>query len=148
MTSQRVERTWIRTGGYGRFRGEWVKLRINMKISARKGGYPLFHMVNCISHRHTPFSISVPNPHSGSSSRCDDLISNITLYKTIRIGYHDLNNFNQAREQTSYIVMLIRIFSLSQVIYNNCQSKNLMFIYVALFRLTQASYLAATDLYV
>ena len=27
MTSQRVERTWIGTGGYGRFRGEWVKLR-------------------------------------------------------------------------------------------------------------------------
>ena len=25
MTSQRVERTWIRTGGYGRFRGQWVK---------------------------------------------------------------------------------------------------------------------------
>ena len=25
MTSQRVERTWIRTGSYGRFRGEWVK---------------------------------------------------------------------------------------------------------------------------
>ena len=25
MTSQRVEKTWIRTGGYGRFRGEWVK---------------------------------------------------------------------------------------------------------------------------
>ena len=25
MTSQWVERTWIRTGGYGRFRGEWVK---------------------------------------------------------------------------------------------------------------------------
>ena len=25
MTSQRVERSWIRTGGYGRFRGEWVK---------------------------------------------------------------------------------------------------------------------------
>ena len=25
MTSKRVERTWIRTGGYGRFRGEWVK---------------------------------------------------------------------------------------------------------------------------
>ena len=25
MTSQRVERTWIRTGGYGRFRGEWVR---------------------------------------------------------------------------------------------------------------------------
>ena len=24
MTSQRVERTWIRTGGYRRFRGEWV----------------------------------------------------------------------------------------------------------------------------
>ena len=28
MTSQRVERTWIRTGGYGRFRGEWVKEQI------------------------------------------------------------------------------------------------------------------------
>ena len=27
MTSQRVERTWIRTGGYGRFRGEWVKIQ-------------------------------------------------------------------------------------------------------------------------
>ena len=25
MTSQGVERTWIRTGGYGRFRGKWVK---------------------------------------------------------------------------------------------------------------------------
>ena len=25
MTSQRVERSWIRTGGYGRLRGEWVK---------------------------------------------------------------------------------------------------------------------------
>ena len=24
MTSQRVKRTWIRTGGYGQFRGEWV----------------------------------------------------------------------------------------------------------------------------
>ena len=24
MTSQRVERTWIRTGSYGQFRGEWV----------------------------------------------------------------------------------------------------------------------------
>ena len=24
MTSQWVERTWIRTGGYGRFRGKWV----------------------------------------------------------------------------------------------------------------------------
>ena len=26
MMSQRVEGTWIRTGGYGWFRGEWVKL--------------------------------------------------------------------------------------------------------------------------
>ena len=25
VTSQAVERTWIRTGGYGRLRGEWVK---------------------------------------------------------------------------------------------------------------------------
>ena len=28
MTSQRVERTWIGTGGYGRFRGEWVKYQV------------------------------------------------------------------------------------------------------------------------
>ena len=26
MTSQRVEGTWIGTGGYGRFRGEWVNV--------------------------------------------------------------------------------------------------------------------------
>ena len=26
MTLQRVERTWIHTGGYGRFRGEWVNI--------------------------------------------------------------------------------------------------------------------------
>ena len=25
MTSKRVDWTWIRTGGYRRFRGEWVK---------------------------------------------------------------------------------------------------------------------------
>ena len=25
MMSQRVDKTWIRRGGYGRFRGEWVK---------------------------------------------------------------------------------------------------------------------------
>ena len=28
MMSQRVERTWIHTGGYGRFRGEWVKMHL------------------------------------------------------------------------------------------------------------------------
>ena len=43
MTSQRVERTWIRTGGYGRFRGEWVKHvsfllgRFHRKGGAKKG---------------------------------------------------------------------------------------------------------------
>ena len=30
MTSQRVERTWIRTGGYGRFRGERVNCLSNL----------------------------------------------------------------------------------------------------------------------
>ena len=29
MMSQRVERTWIRSGGYGRFRGEWVNRGID-----------------------------------------------------------------------------------------------------------------------
>ena len=35
MTPRGLERTWIRTGGYGRFRGEWVKERgtINAKRS-------------------------------------------------------------------------------------------------------------------
>ena len=33
MMSQWVERTWIRTGGYGRFRGEWVNT-----------GYPVSEM--------------------------------------------------------------------------------------------------------
>ena len=32
MTSQAVERTWIRTGGYGWFRGEWVKYFMNVQI--------------------------------------------------------------------------------------------------------------------
>ena len=36
MTSQRVERTWIRTGGYGRFRGEWVKFE-NIRIGNQSG---------------------------------------------------------------------------------------------------------------
>ena len=36
MTSQRVERTWIRTGGYGRFRGEWVKLILRIFLNGLK----------------------------------------------------------------------------------------------------------------
>ena len=28
VTSQRVERTWICTGGYGQFRGEWVNNKL------------------------------------------------------------------------------------------------------------------------
>ena len=33
MTSQRVERMWIRMGGYRRFRGEWVKEAIQSSSS-------------------------------------------------------------------------------------------------------------------
>ena len=36
MTSQRVERTQIRTGGYRRFRGEWVKLELILKVQLNK----------------------------------------------------------------------------------------------------------------
>ena len=42
MTSQWVERTWIRTGGYGRFRGEWVNnychivMSTNLEYRARE----------------------------------------------------------------------------------------------------------------
>ena len=38
MTSQRVERTWIHTGGYGRFRGEWVDKYFVHKLFIQK--YP------------------------------------------------------------------------------------------------------------
>ena len=89
--------------------GNWINQP--WALWQRKGGYPLFHMVNCICHGHTPFSISVPNPHSGSSSRCDDLISDITLYKRIRIGYHTLNiNSNQAREHWSDILHCYNLY--------------------------------------
>ena len=36
MTSQRIERTWIRTGGYGRFRGEWVKIKKRRKEKIKR----------------------------------------------------------------------------------------------------------------
>ena len=35
MTSPRIERTWIRTGGYGWFRAEWVNKPAMCKISHR-----------------------------------------------------------------------------------------------------------------
>ena len=41
--------------------------------------YLQFHVMKRISHGHTAFSISVADPHPGTSSRCNDLISNITL---------------------------------------------------------------------
>ena len=60
MTSQRVEKTWISTGGYGRFRGEWVnkdffykkmyghfarrlKKWLNNKVAVRWGFTVLFY---------------------------------------------------------------------------------------------------------
>ena len=45
MTSQRVERTCIRTGGYGRFRGEWVKRRLLAPTLARK--FDISHWFPC-----------------------------------------------------------------------------------------------------
>ena len=36
MTSKRVERTWIHMGGYGRFRGEWVKDFSDTKVVYQK----------------------------------------------------------------------------------------------------------------
>ena len=35
MTSQRVERTWIRTGGYRPFRGEWVKVTTKVNLEKK-----------------------------------------------------------------------------------------------------------------
>ena len=46
MTSQWVERTWIRMGGYGWFRGEWVK---QLQISGPRwdsNPYLLLMMIN------------------------------------------------------------------------------------------------------
>ena len=47
MTSQWVERTWIRTGGYGRFRGEWVNLKFNL---------------TCNTHTPLIWTLSIPLP--------------------------------------------------------------------------------------
>ena len=49
MTSQRVEMTWIRTGGYGRFRGEWVNDDIDLGIN-----YYYHH-----HHHHHPLTTEV-----------------------------------------------------------------------------------------
>ena len=40
MTSRGLERTWIRTGGYGRLRGEWVKQSMDEKIKTRPLRFP------------------------------------------------------------------------------------------------------------
>ena len=36
MTSQAVERTWIRTGGYGQLRGEWFNNIIHVQCTSKK----------------------------------------------------------------------------------------------------------------
>ena len=41
MTSQWVERTWIRTGGYGQFRGEWVNTKEDKNLSPKS--YKNYH---------------------------------------------------------------------------------------------------------
>ena len=51
MTSQRVERTWIHTGGYGRFRAEWVK---------NPGGLILQLEVNEVSSNNLEFKGAIP----------------------------------------------------------------------------------------
>ena len=60
MTSQRVERTWIRKGGYGRFRGEWVKMkwwRESKKSNSLTSKTTTLHVHHAFLH------ISLPSLH-------------------------------------------------------------------------------------
>ena len=41
MTSQTVESTWILMGGYGRFRGEWVKEQLTCIPPNLPAGLPI-----------------------------------------------------------------------------------------------------------
>ena len=45
VTSQRVERTWIRTGGYGRFRGEWVNVLCFVIFIKKKNSSWLYSII-------------------------------------------------------------------------------------------------------
>ena len=68
MTSQWVERTWIRTGGYGRFRGEWVN-----------GQYKTQTADSCFHHANEQVTTIVPlflNPKNNSPQSA--------FYKTLR----------------------------------------------------------------
>ena len=68
MTSRGLERTWIRTGSYERFRGEWVK------ISLIVGGYPGLSNTACLhsgawehytaTNSRTPKNSSLDNSNS------------------------------------------------------------------------------------
>ena len=49
MTSQRVERTWIRTGGYGRFRGEWVKYGTRLSVVYAKWHWSFWYQIANVS---------------------------------------------------------------------------------------------------
>ena len=59
MMSQRVERTWIRMGGYGRFRGEWVKDFSDTKFVYQKIAELLvFVGTNTVTHLLKGFAFS------------------------------------------------------------------------------------------
>ena len=53
MTSRGLERTWICTGGYGRFRGEWVNLRF-MHQSIPAAPSPCLGYCGAFSHLVSP----------------------------------------------------------------------------------------------
>ena len=52
MMSQRVERTWVHTGGYGRFRGKWVK------VAKRNSKTTLHHQSKVQSNTHAGFKLT------------------------------------------------------------------------------------------
>ena len=84
MTSQRVERTWIRTGGYGRFRGEWVKDVFERRTSTRSEAFFFFS-----------YSLTLPNVYCFvPNSYGEDLAQEINCGNFCKEGpalFDDLN---------------------------------------------------------
>ena len=59
MTSPRVERTWIHTVGYGRFRGEWVKdFSVTKVVYQKIAELLVFVGTNTVTHLLQEFAFS------------------------------------------------------------------------------------------
>ena len=78
MTSQAVERTWIRTDGYGRLRGKWVKIFVsvlNPNFDLKFERVPVWARIEIVMSDWT---------HKGSSQICTKL-RRLRNYRLIQI---------------------------------------------------------------